>query len=46
MPLDPQARNVMDQLEALGLPPNHTVSPQEAREIADCAVNKQAPKPQ
>ena len=31
MPLDPQAQDVMDQLAALGLPPNHTVSPEEAR---------------
>jgi acetyl esterase len=31
MPLDPQARNMLDQIAALGLPPNHTVSPQEAR---------------
>jgi acetyl esterase len=34
MPLDPQARQVLDQLAALGLPPNHTVSPQQARENA------------
>jgi acetyl esterase len=31
MPLDPQARLVIDQVAALGLPPNHTVSPQQAR---------------
>ena len=31
MPLDPQVIKVMDQLEALGLPPNNTVSPVEAR---------------
>ena len=31
MPLDPQAQKVMDQIAALGLPPNHTVSPEEAR---------------
>ncbi len=31
MPLDQQARRVLDQLAALGLPPNHTVSPQQAR---------------
>ncbi len=31
MPLDPQAQQVMNQLEALGLPPNNTVSPVEAR---------------
>ena len=32
MPLDPQAQQVLDQLAALGLPPNHMVSPQQARE--------------
>jgi acetyl esterase len=32
MPLDPQAQQVLDQLAALGLPANHMVSPQEARE--------------
>ena len=31
MPLDPQAREVLDQMAALGLPPNHTVSPEQAR---------------
>ena len=31
MPLDPQAQQVMDQMEALGLPPAHTVTPVEAR---------------
>jgi acetyl esterase len=31
MPLDPQAKAVMEQLAALGFPPAHTVSPQEAR---------------
>jgi acetyl esterase len=31
MPLDQQARRVLDQLAALGLPPSHTVSPQQAR---------------
>ena len=31
MPLDPQAQAVIDQVNALGLPPAHTVSPQEAR---------------
>ncbi len=31
MPLDPQAREVLDALAALGLPPNHTISPEEAR---------------
>ena len=32
MPLDPQAQQVLDQMAALGLPPNHMVSPQQARE--------------
>jgi acetyl esterase len=31
MPLDPQAQDVLNQLAALGLPPNHTVSPEQAR---------------
>lgn len=31
MPLDPQAQVVLDQLAALGLPPNHKVTPEEAR---------------
>ena len=31
MPLDPQAQEVLDQLAALGLPANNTVSPEEAR---------------
>ena len=31
MPLDPQAQVVLDQLAALGLPPNHTLTPEEAR---------------
>ncbi|GIX49325.1 MAG: esterase [Candidatus Tectimicrobiota bacterium] len=31
MPLDPQARQVLEQLAALGLPPAHTVTPEEAR---------------
>ena len=31
MPLDPQAQVVLDQTAALGLPPNHTLSPEEAR---------------
>jgi len=31
MPLDPQAKQVLDQLAALGLPPNHLVSPAQAR---------------
>lgn len=31
MPLDPQAQQVLEQLAALGLPPNHMVSPAQAR---------------
>ena len=31
MPLDPQAQKILDQLDGLGLPPNHTISPAEAR---------------
>ena len=31
MPLDPQAQLVLDQIAALGLPPNHTLTPVEAR---------------
>lgn len=31
MPLDPQAQAVLDQIASLGLPPNHTVSPAQAR---------------
>ena len=31
MPLDPQAKQVMEQLAALGFPPPHTVTPEQAR---------------
>lgn len=31
MPLDPQAKQVLEQTAALGLPPNHLVSPAQAR---------------
>jgi acetyl esterase len=31
MPLDPQAQQVLEQIAALGLPPNHLVSPAQAR---------------
>lgn len=34
MPLDPQAKQVMEQLAALGFPPPHTVSPEQARSNA------------
>jgi len=39
MPLDPQAKAVMEQVAALGFPPAHTVSPQQAR-----ANNKARPR--
>ena len=31
MPLDPQAKQVIEQLAALGFPAPHTVSPEQAR---------------
>jgi acetyl esterase len=31
MPLDPQAKQVLEQIAALGLPPSHLVSPSQAR---------------
>lgn len=31
MPLDPQAQTVIEQIAALGFPPAHTVSPEQAR---------------
>jgi len=31
MPLDPQAQQVIEQMAALGFPPAHTVSPEQAR---------------
>jgi acetyl esterase len=31
MPLDPEAKQVLEQIAALGLPPNHLVSPAQAR---------------
>ena len=44
MPLDPQAQAVMDAVAALGLPPNHTISPQEAR--ANGKARPRAPGPE
>ena len=44
MPLDPQAKAVMDLVAALGLPPNHTVSPEEAR--ANGKSRPRAPGPE
>ena len=44
MPLDQQAQNVLDQAAALGLPPNHTVSPQEAR--SNMKARPQSPGPE
>ena len=43
MPLHPQAQEVIDATRALGLPPNHTVSPAEAR--ANAAQRPRAPGP-
>ncbi|MCI0787466.1 MAG: alpha/beta hydrolase [Chloroflexi bacterium] len=44
MPLDPQAQAVLDQTAALGLPPNHTVTPTEAR--ANGKARPKAPGPE
>jgi acetyl esterase len=44
MPLDPQAQQVLNQLAALGLPPNHTVSPEQAR--ANARLRPRAPGPE
>ena len=44
MPLDPQAQAVMEAVAALGFPPNHTVSPQEAR--ANGKARARAPGPE
>lgn len=35
MPLDPQAKKVLDQIAALGLPPSHTLSAVDARKQAE-----------
>jgi acetyl esterase len=32
MPLDPQARRLLDQMAAVGIPPFHTMTPQQARD--------------
>ncbi|WP_089938507.1 alpha/beta hydrolase [Candidatus Entotheonella palauensis] len=44
MPLDPQAQSVLDVVAALNLPPNHTVSPAEAR--ANAKMRPQAEGPE
>ena len=44
MPLDPQAKAVLDQIEALGIPPNNAVSPQQAR--ANTKERPRAPGPE
>ena len=44
MPLDPQAQAVLDQIAALGLPPNHTVSPEEARANALARPRAEGPE--
>lgn len=41
MPLHPQAQQVIEATRALGLPPNHTVTPQEAR--ANAAQRSRSP---
>ena len=44
MPLDPQAKAVIDQIAALGLPAAHTVSAQEARENAKARPRSPGPE--
>ena len=44
MPLHPQAQEVINAARALGLPPNHTVSPAEAR--ANAAKRPRGPGPE
>jgi acetyl esterase len=44
MPLDPQARHVIEQIASLGLPPAHTVSPDEAR--ANSKLRPRSPGPE
>lgn len=35
MPLDSQAKFILDEMEAAGAPPTHTLSPEEARQATD-----------
>ena len=44
MPLDPQVKQVMESVAALGLPAAHTVSPEEAR--ANAKIRPRAPGPE
>jgi acetyl esterase len=44
MPLDPQARRVLEQIATLGLPPNHLVSPAQAR--LNAKARPRAPGPE
>ena len=44
MPLDPQAKAVMDQVAALGFPAAHTVSPQQARANAQARPRAAGPE--
>ena len=44
MPLDPQAKAVMDQVAALGFPAAHTVSPQQARANAKARTRAAGPE--
>ena len=43
MPLDPKAQEVIDEAAALGIPPPHTVSPQQAR--LNAQLRPRAPGP-
>ena len=47
MPLDPRARQLLDQMIAAGLPPTHTLSPAQARDamIARRALLNASPEP-
>jgi acetyl esterase len=47
MPLDPQARQLLDQMIAAGLPPTHTLSPAQARDamMARRAMMNARPEP-
>ena len=43
MPLDPQILTVMEAVAALGLPPNHEVSPEQRESTAKCVPGRPAP---
>ncbi|MEE9284344.1 MAG: alpha/beta hydrolase [Dehalococcoidia bacterium] len=44
MPLDPQARTILDQLAALGAPPMETLAPEVARANAEAAPRPTGPE--